>query len=463
MKRTGRIAPLPVWRAAPVFAASALLACFLSGRALAQYAPRVHESVLPNGLKVLVLEDHKAPVAVLQVWYRVGSRNELLGRTGLAHILEHMMFKGTQRIGPEEYSIIVQRNGGQVNAFTTQDYTMYFASIASDRLDVVLDLEADRMSNVVIDAEHYNPERDVVIEERRLRVDNNPVSALFEELRAVAYAAHPYGWPTIGWMDDLHKLTVEDVRDYYRAHYIPNNAFIIVVGDVDAARFVESVRRFFEKTPAGTAVETVRSVEPVQRGERRMELQRDAELPFVALAFHVPNIHSVDGAALEVLETLLGGGESARLNKELVYRRRVAHEVGTDYDTLSVDPGLFIVYAQPLPGKPVVQLEQALRAELERLRQAPPSEDELARAKKSIEARYVFAQDSLFYQALWLGQYEMLGDWRGIDRYLPAIRAVTPDDVFRVARTYLDRNNQTVGTLIPTASVAVPSSSRGGR
>lgn len=463
MKRTGRIAPSPAWGVAPAFGLLALLSLAYAVPARAQYAPRVQESVLPNGLKMLVLEDHKAPVAVMQVWYRVGSRNESLGRTGLSHILEHMMFKGTQRVGPEEYTQIIQVNGGQANAFTTQDYTMYFASIASDRLGVVLDLEADRMTNVIIDAEHYNPERDVVIEERRLRVDNNPVAALFEELRAVAFAAHPYEWPTIGWMDDLRKLTVDDVRAYYRAHYNPNNAFLVVVGDVNAAQFIESARKAFEKTAAGPSVETVRSVEPVQRGERRMELHREAELPFVALAFHVPNIHSVDGAALEVLETLLGGGASARLNHELVYRKRIAHEVGTEYDTLSVDPGLFIAYAQPLPGKSVAQVEQALRAEIERMRESPPSATELARAKKSIEARYVFAQDSLFYQALWLGQYEMMGDWRGIDAYLPAIRAVTADDVFRVARTYLERSNQTVGTLVPTVASPATSAARSGR
>jgi zinc protease len=192
----------------------------------------------------------------------------------------------------------------------------------------------------------------------------------------------------------------------------------------------------------------------VQQGERRLDLHREAELPFVALAFHVPNLDGVDGPALEVLETLLGGGESARLHHELVYRRRIAHEVGAEYDTLSVDPGLFLIYGQPLPGKSVADLEQALRQEIERIRESPPTDAELARVKKSIEARYVFAQDSLFYQALWIGQYEMMGDWRRIDAYLPAIRSVSGTDVQRVARTYLDRNRQTVGTLLPSASSA---------
>lgn len=424
------------------------------------YAARVHETVLPNGLKILVLEDHKAPVATFQVWYRVGSRNEALGRTGLAHILEHMMFKGTERVAPEAYTRIIQVNGGQTNAFTTQDYTMYFASIASDRLNVVMDLEADRMTNVVLDAEHFHPERDVVIEERRLRVDNNPVAALFEELHAIAYVAHPYEWPTIGWMDDIRQVTVDDLKEYYRAHYIPNNAFLVVVGDVDPARFVASAREAFAQTAAGTPPGLVRSIEPVQRGERRVELHREAELPFVALAFHVPNFTSVDGPPLEVLETLLGGGESSRLHRELSYRRRLAHEIGAEYDTLSMDPGLFIVFGQPLPGKSVAELEKGLRREIDALRAAPPSADELARVKKSIEARYVFGQDSLFTQGLWLGQYELLGDWRGIDNYLPAIRAVTAADVQRVATTYFDPTKQTVATLMPTVKAAPPGEPR---
>jgi zinc protease len=259
MKQLGRTTPLRCLGPDPIALFTALVAA--SARATAE---RVHESVLPNGLKILVLEDHKAPVATFQVWYRVGSRNEALGRTGLSHILEHMMFKGTQRVAPEEYSRIIQVNGGQTNAFTTQDYTMYFASIASDRLDVVMDLEADRMTNTILAADNFNPERDVVIEERRLRIDNNPVSAMFEELRSVAYSAHPYEWPTIGWMEDIRKVTVDDLVQYYRAHYIPSNAFA-VVGDVDATCL--SNRRGVPSTrPRLVPPRMVRSVEPVQRG-----------------------------------------------------------------------------------------------------------------------------------------------------------------------------------------------------
>jgi zinc protease len=413
------------------------------------YAERVRETVLPNGLKLILLEDHKAPVAVFQIWYRVGSRNEVLGHTGLSHLLEHMMFKGTPSVGPEEYNRIIQRNGGQTNAFTSKDYTTYFATIASDRLGVVTELEADRMVNLILNEAVFNPERDVVKEERRLRVDNHPVAALFEQLAATAFVAHPYQFPIIGWMNDIDRSTVDDLARHYRAYYVPNNAFVVAVGDFGAAELSADIARAFGEVRSGESPPPVRSLEPVQRGERRLELRREAELPYVALAYHVPGLATIDGPALEVLATLLAGGESARLYHTLVYERRLARNVGADYDSLWVDPGLFTVYAQPLPGKPPATLEGALLHEIERLKNVPPSEAELAKVKKGIESAFIFAQDSLFYQALLLGQYEICGDWRRIDEYMPAVRAVTGDDITRVAGFYLDRDNRTVATLVP--------------
>jgi zinc protease len=248
------------------------------------YVERVQERTLSNGLELILLEDHKAPVAVLQLWYRVGSRNESPGFTGLSHLLEHMMFRGTEKIGPEEYSKIIQRNGGQTNAFTTQDYTTYFATIASDRLGVVLDLEADRMAKLVITEELYGPERKVVMEERRMRVDNSPVGALVEQLSATAYLAHPYQYPTIGWMTDIEQSTVADLERHYKTYYVPNNAFIVAVGDFDSTTLVAAIESSFGAIPAGPMPPSVRSVEPVQLGERRVELSREAELPFVGVA-----------------------------------------------------------------------------------------------------------------------------------------------------------------------------------
>jgi len=420
----------------------------------ASYAERVQEKTLPNGLRVLVLEDHKAPVAVMQVWYRVGARNERPGYTGLSHLLEHLMFKGTDKVGPEEYSRTVQKNGGNDNAFTSQDMTVYFASIASDRLPVVIDLEADRMQNLRLTPELVEPERAVVAEERRLRTEDNPTSALFEAVSAAAYTAHPYGWPVIGWMSDIQNATADDALAYYRQHYRPDNAFVVVAGDVDAAEVFARVEQTFGAIPRPEAPPPLpmRSVEPPQRGERRVTVRKEAELPVVALAYHVPNASHPDSAALEVLAGVLSDGQSSRLYRDLVYKKQIARSVAASYDRESRDPGLFVVYGQPLPGRKIGELESALLAQLEALQKKPVEARELEKIKNSVEAAFVFAQDSLFYQAMLLGQSEIQGDWKKVDEVVPAIRAVTADDVQRVARTYLTADNRTVGILEPLPS-----------
>jgi zinc protease len=418
-------------------------------RAVQSYAARVRQTVLPNGLKILLLEDHKAPVAVLQVWYRVGSRNERLGRTGLSHLLEHMMFKGTKKVGPEEYSKIIQRNGGNDNAFTSEDYTTYFATIASDRLPVVIGLESDRMHNLTFEDAQFTPELHVVMEERRLRTDNNPISALFEQISSVAYAAHPYQWPIIGWMNDLKQATRQDAMDYYHTYYTPGNAVVVCVGDFAAESLRGELEKAFAPLPAEDAPPPVRAVEPEQQGENRTVLKREAELPFVALAYHVPNLKSGDGYALEVLAAILAGGKSARLYQRVVYEKRLARDVGASYDLTSVNPGLFVVYGQPLPGKTAKAVETELLSQLESLKRTSVPQRELTKATNGLEAGFVMAQDSLFYQGMLLGQYEMAGDWRAIDTYLPGVRAVSAEDIMRVASFYLTARNRTVGILEP--------------
>jgi zinc protease len=415
--------------------------------AAVSYADRVQETVLPNGLKVLLLEDHRAPVTVFQIWYRVGSRNEELGKTGLSHLLEHLMFKGTKTVGPEEYSKIIQRNGGNDNAFTGEDSTTYFATLASDRVSVVIDLEADRIQNLTFDEAQFTPEHQVVMEERRLRTDNNPVSALFELISETAYAAHPYRWPTIGFMNDVRQLTREDSLAYYRTYYTPGNAFIVCAGDFSSTELLAKITKAFSGVPGGELPPRVRALEPVQQGERRAVLRREAELPFVAIAYHVPNFSDKDSAALEMLSAVLAGGESARMHRGLVYEKRLARDAGASYDLTTIDPSLFLLYAQPLPGKTAAQLEKELLAEVERLQRIPVSEHEITKARNGLEAHFIFAQDSLFYQGLLLGQYETGGSWRDIDSYLPRVRAVTAEDITRVARLYLTASNRTVATL----------------
>ncbi len=433
-----------------VLAAASLSCLFVpNANAALSYQERVREKILPNGLKVLLLEDHKSPVAVVQVWYRVGSRNEELGKTGLSHLLEHLMFKGTAKTGPEEYSKIIQRNGGNDNAFTNNDNTTYFAQIASDRIGVVVDLEADRMHNLSFDEAQFTPEHHVVIEERRLRTEDNPVSELFEVINAAAYTAHPYQWPIVGWMSDLRQATRDDALAYYRQNYTPSNAFVVVAGDFSSDALFAQIEGAFGAIENGPPPAPVRAVEPPQQGERRTTLRRPAQLPFIILGYHTPTLESADAAAIEVLSAVLSGGKSARLHKQLVYEKRIALEVGASFDYTSADPDLFIVYGQPLPGKPVAALEKALLQQLQRVQDKPVSEAELQKAKNGIESMAVVAQDSQFYQAMMLGQYEIGGDWKRIDEFLPRIRAVSADDIQRVARTYLRADNRTVGILDP--------------
>ncbi|MGD9762651.1 MAG: M16 family metallopeptidase [Candidatus Binatia bacterium] len=439
-----------------VLAPLLLLWCWSAPAWARAYAERAVESTLPNGLKIIMLEDRKAPVVVFQLYYRVGSRNERLGHTGLSHILEHIMFKGTEKVGPEEYSRIIQSNGGRTNAFTSRDNTTYFATLASDRVGVVIDLEADRLANLEVTEELFLPERDVIMEERRLRVDNNPVAAALEQLNATAYAAHPYEFPVIGWMSDIAQTTLADVLQYHRQYYVPNNAFIVAVGDFDSDALKQQISAAFGNIARGEDPPAVRAIEPVQQGPRRVELKRAAQLPFVAIAYHVPNLHDPDGAVFEVIAALLSGGDSARLHRELVYRQRAARGAGASYDYTSIDPGLFSVYAQPLPGKSAPAIEAALLKEVDRLQRELPGPRELDKAKNGIESAFVFAQDSLFYQAMLLGNYELTGDWRRIDDYLPAVRGVTADDVQRVARQYLTEANRTTAVLIPHPAVKVP-------
>ena len=425
-----------------------LLAC-MPGTSAASYGERVGEHILDNGLKVLLLEDRKAPVAVVQVWYRVGSRNEVLGKTGLSHVLEHMMFKGTETLGPDDYSRTIKRNGGDENAFTTADATAYYAKLASDRLSVALRLEADRMQNLAFAEEQFTPELKVVMEERRLRTADQPIAALFEQIRSAAYTAHPYQWPVIGWMNDLRQLTREDALDYYRTYYDPANAIVVVTGDFDAALVLDEIRDSFGAIPSRTRPPIVRAIEPPQRGERRTKVARPAELPFVAMAFHAPPANGADGFVLDVIADILSDGKSSRLHRDLVYERRLARSAGASFDLRSIDPDLFFVHAQPMPGQDVVAVERALLAHLERLTTEPVSESELEKVKAASEAAFVFAQDSLFYQAMLLGQYEIAGSWRRLDDYLPGIRAVTAADVQRVARQVFRADNRTVGILEP--------------
>jgi len=414
------------------------------------FAAQVQESVLDNGLKVLLLEDHKSPAVTFQVWYRVGGRNEKDGKSGLAHFLEHMMFKGTPTTGPEEYSRIIAKNGGRSNAFTTADMTVYFATMSRDKIYIELELEADRMANALLGDTYFEPEKKVIQEERRLRTEDNPGSALYEIAASVAYTLHPYRRPVVGWMEDIQSLTRQDLVDFYKLYYAPNNAVIVMVGDFNAQEMLSKIKAAYGKIPRGAEAPKMTVVEPPQRGEKRVTLKKDAELPILLMLHHAPNLHSPDSFALDLLSMVLAGGKSARLYQELVYKKRLVRGIDADYDAVSVDATGFAVSAQLLPGAELAKVEREIDRILDKLKVELVSERELQKAKNQIEAAFVFAQDSIFGQAMKIGYYEMAGGWRLVDSYLDNMRKVTREDLRRVAQKYLQPDNRTVGTLIPT-------------
>jgi zinc protease len=406
-------------------------------------------ATLDNGLRVLLLEDRRSPIVTVQVWYRVGSRNEARGATGIAHFLEHLMFRGTARYGSGLFARLVERNGGQYNAFTSQDVTSYYVNLAADRLDLVLELEADRMHNLLLDPKIIASEREVVIEERRTRTEDDPGGALGEEVSATAFRAHPYGQPIIGWPTDLQRITPEEIRAFYRAYYVPNNAMLVAVGDFEATEVLGKVKATFGPIPRGAEPPTVLAVEPPQSSERRVRVQRPAQLPIVYLGYPVPNQTSPDAAALEVLSVVLSGGRASRLYRDLVHERQLAVVAGGDYSYFSLDPNLFWFWATPLPGQTAETLEKELLSHLERLKREPVSEVELARAKNQIEAGFVFQEDSIHRRASLLARFELIGGYALKDRYLGAIRAVSAADVQRVAGAYFQDDKKNVGILLP--------------
>jgi zinc protease len=415
-----------------------------------RYQDMVRETVLPNGLRVLLLQDRKAPVVSFQVWYRVGSRDEIPGKTGLAHLLEHMMFKGTKRHGPKTFSRMIGRNGGDDNAFTSEDQTVYFENIASDRVEVAVELEADRMMNLQIDRAAFQSERDVVIEERRMRTEDDPTGDLAEQLDSVSFSAHPYRNPVIGWMEDIRGLTREDALAFYKTYYRPSNAVVVAVGDFDNAAMLALIRKHFGPLPKLPPPVKRKFGEPVQRGARRLVLRRPAELPSLLRSYHAPRLDDRDFGALEVIDAILSQGRSARLLQSLVYKQQIAASVSADYDGVNIDPRGFMLYAQLFPGRKLEEAEAALEKEIALLKEGGVTPADIAKAKTQIEASWYRTQDSMFYRGMLIGQYEMAADWRTIDAYLPAIRKVQVADVQRAARRVFTPANATTATLVPT-------------
>jgi zinc protease len=418
-------------------------------RADAAMSDQVKYARLDNGLQLIVLENHKAPVATLNIFYKVGSRNEQFGQTGISHLCEHLMFRGTRKYGPEEFSNIIAENGGEDNAFTTEDYTVYFEIINREHLNVPITMEADRMEN--FDPKGFDSEKAVVMEERRLRTEDNPEDALSEQVEAAAYVAHPYHWPVIGWMHEIGQLTLQDALKYHAIHYSPRYAIVVAVGDFDGDKILAGLREAFGSIKNGPEAVPVTEVEPPQEGERRVILRHPANLPAFAEAYHVPDyLTPKDAFALEVAGEILGDGKSSRLYQDLVVNKQLVINQEVEYEMTAFDPTLFWVSAQVRPG---VKTEDAI-AETDRqiaqLRDHPIASDELQKAKNLEQAGFVFEQDSIFREAQELGLYQMLGSYKMVDQYLNLIEQVTAADVQRVARQYLVEPNRTLGVLVPT-------------
>jgi zinc protease len=435
----------------PGWVAALLLLCLgLAPPALAgTLAERVSESTLANGLKVLILEEPKAPVVTVQVWYKVGGRNEPTGKTGISHMLEHMMFKGTPKVSGKDFDAIISRNGGVNNAETQMDFTGYYEDFAADRVELGLELEADRMANLLISEQDFVSEHQVVIEERRLRIDDQPANSLGEVMRATAILAQAYRNPTIGWPSDTEAWTRDDLVQWYKTYYAPNNATVVVVGDVKKDAVLTKIQALFGPIPRRPDPPKVITTEPPQLGERRVYVRKEAELPLLFVVHHAPPLTDPDSFPLSVLAGILGGGESARFNQKVVYEKQLASYAGADYNPLHIDPFLFGFSAGPLPGKTAEEVEQALYAEVERLQKEGVTERELQKAKNQIEADFVFSLDSANRMGVLLGRYESVASWKLLDGYLEGVRKVTTADVQRVAQKYLVPENRTVAILIP--------------
>ena len=414
----------------------------------------VVEKRLDNGMKVVVKVDRRAPVVVSQVWYRAGSSDERNGTTGVAHVLEHMMFKGTRAVPTGEFSKRIAAAGGRENAFTSRDHTAYFQTLQKDRLELALKLEADRMANLTLSPEEFAKEIEVVKEERRLRTEDNAQARLYEALMANAFVAHPYRRPVIGWMDDLRHMTVTDARDWYERWYTPSNATLVVAGDVDPQQVFAWAQQYFGVIVSRPLPERKPQSEPEQMGQRRVIVKAPAKQPVVALAWQVPRLtdpaNEWEPYALEILAGVLDGHASARLNQSLVRDRHLATEVDAGYDSISRGPALFMVDATPAEGQSVATVEAALKEEIAKVARDGVSEAELSRVKAQVLAGQVYQQDSLFYQAMLIGEWTTAGlDYRHRDTRLERLKAVTGEQVKAVAAKFFVDDHLTVAILDP--------------
>lgn len=414
----------------------------------------VHEKTLSNGLKVIVKEDNRAPVATAQVWYKVGSASEYGGITGVSHVLEHMMFKGTPTIPVGQFSQILAGIGARDNAFTSRDFTAYYQLFDVSKLETSFELESDRMAHLNLDEAEFVKEIEVVKEERRLRTEDNPNSLTYEQFVAAAYTSSPYQNPVIGWMNDLDNMQVADLRDWYQRWYAPNNATLVVVGDVNPEQVFALAEKYYGVIPKREIEKLKPRYEPEQKGERRVQVKAIAKLPYIIMGYKVPSLLTIEDPqeayALAVLAGILDGGRSSRLSKNLVREQEIAASVGAGYNIYSARSNMFLFDGTPNAKNTIQDIEQALYVEIEKLKNEPVSEAELKRVKAQVVASEIYQQDSVQRQAYIIGSLETVGlGWDTMQEYADMIQAVTIEDIQAVANKYFVDERKTIAYLTP--------------
>ncbi|HEX4533133.1 MAG TPA: pitrilysin family protein [Rhizomicrobium sp.] len=437
---------------------SLLAACTLA--AACAFAParaddsKVFQFALQNGMQVLVVPDHRAPIVTQMVWFKVGGMDDPPGISGLAHFFEHMMFRGTKAVPGDGFATTVARNGGEDNAFTTHDYTAFYEQIAKDRMPIVMGLEADRMANLDLSDKNVNTERDVVLEERRMRIDNDPQSLMREQMEAALQLSHPYGRPVIGWPEEVHRIGRMEASSFYDHHYAPNNAILVVAGDVTPQEVRAAAEKTYGKLPARDLVGRAEYAQPPRLAETRMTIARpDVKVPVLLRIYRVTSYSEATpgkAQALEVLAQLIGGDVTSALYQELVVKRKLATEAGADYDGYARDSGEFAVYAVPQPGVRMDVLERAVDNVLTAFMQHPAPAADLARAKTQLVAGATYRRDSQYEMASAYGQALAIGlTTDDVDEWPDQIRAVTADDVRKAAGEYLVKKEAVTGYLVP--------------
>jgi len=437
----------------------AALAFLWIGNAAAKEMPssdllNVQERTLDNGLQVLMIEDHSAPIISYQVYYHVGSRNERPGITGMAHFFEHMMFRGSKKYGPEEHNDIVKAHGGSLNASTWYDRTMYYENISSEYLELIIQLEAEREANLNITEDTFKPEQQVITEERRMRVDNDLFGSAMEQLTTTVWKSSTYHWPVIGWMSDIQNYRLQDLKWFYKTYYAPNNATVVLAGDFDPDHAMELIEKYYGKIPAQDQPYEAKTVEEPQKGERRVYFHRPAALPFLLAGYHVPAASDSDYAAIEVAQKILSAGESSRIYKHCIYDTQIARFAGGSLWQLH-NPGIFFAYIGVNAGQEMDDAEEALFSTIEGMADNPPTDRELQKAKNQLEADFYFGLQRVSGKASTVGEAVVTykDGYKGLFDRLDQYKQVTVEDVQRVVRKYFRPLNRTTVIVVPDNDV----------